>query len=158
MIVRFNLKKFLISLAIPLAVGGLSAFITRGDRNLYDEVRRPIFSPPAAVFPIVWTILYIFMGISLYLVWNHLDEYSKKGTAYVFFAIQLFLNFIWSPVFFSARQFMAAFIIIIFLMVAVIAMLISFYKVDKRAGLLQIPYIIWLIMAGYLNFGIYILN
>lgn len=158
MIVKFNLKRFLISLIIPLAVGGISAFLIRDDMKFYNEVRRPIFSPPAAVFPIVWTVLYVLMGISLYLIWNHRDEYTPKGTAYTFFAIQLFLNFIWSPVFFVAREFMAAFIILIFLLIAAIAMAVSFYRVDKHAGILQIPYIIWLIFAAYLNLGIYILN
>lgn len=158
MIVKFNLKKLIISLIIPLAVGGLSAFITKGDMDLYKTVTRPPFSPPAIVFPIVWSVLYILMGISLYLVWNTENKYVDKTMAYTLFGFQLFLNFIWSPVFFSARQYLLAFIILVILWIAVLLMIISFSKIFKPAGLLQIPYLIWLTVAGYLNMGVYLLN
>lgn len=158
MIVKFNLKRLIISLIIPLAAGGLAAFITRGDMDLYNSIKRPPFSPPGIVFPIVWTVLYILMGISLYLVWNNGDAYADKTAAYTLFGFQLFLNFIWSPVFFSARQFLLAFIILAVLWLSVLAMIISFYRIYKPAALLQIPYLIWLTIAGYLNIGVYILN
>ncbi|MBO4693619.1 MAG: tryptophan-rich sensory protein [Clostridia bacterium] len=158
MIVRFNLKRLIISLLIPLAVGGLSAFITRGDMNVYKTLERPPFSPPGVVFPIVWTVLYILMGISLYLIWNNQDRYVNKTMAYTLFGFQLFLNFIWSPVFFSSRQFLLAFIILMILWIAVLLMIIMFYKINKPAALLQIPYLIWITIAGYLNIGIYLLN
>lgn len=158
MIVKFNLKRLIISLLIPLAVGGLSSFITRGDMDIYKTVERPPFSPPGIVFPIVWTVLYILMGISLYLVWNNGDQYANKNNAFILFGFQMFLNFIWSPVFFSAKQYLLAFIILIVLWITVLLMIISFYKIYKPAGLLQIPYIIWLTIAAYLNIGIYLLN
>ncbi len=158
MIVKFNLKKLIISLIIPLAVGGLSAFITRGDMELYKTVMRPPFSPPAIVFPIVWSVLYILMGISLYLIWNNGDDYADKTMSYALFGFQLFLNFIWSPVFFSANQYLLAFIILVVLWITVLFMITSFYKISKPAALLQIPYLIWLTIAGYLNIGIYLLN
>ncbi len=158
MIVKFNLKRLIISLIIPLAVGGLSAFITRGDMEIYKTVERPPFSPPSIVFPIVWSILYILMGISLYLIWNSDDHYTDKTFAYTLFGFQLFLNFIWSPVFFSANQYLLAFIILIVLWITVLLMIISFYKISKPAALLQIPYLIWVTIAGYLNIGIYLLN
>ena len=158
MIVRFNLKRLIISLLIPLAAGGLSAFITRGDMDLYKTVERPPFSPPGIVFPIVWTALYILMGISLYLVWNNGDTYANKTAAYMLFGFQLFLNFIWSPVFFSARQYLLAFIILIVLWILVLLMIIFFYRIYKPAALLQIPYLIWLTIAAYLNIGVYLLN
>ena len=90
MIVRFNLKRLIISLLIPLAAGGISALITRGDMDLYKTVNRPPLSPPGIVFQIVWTVLYILMGVSLYLIWNNGDNYSDKTAGYVIFAIQLF--------------------------------------------------------------------
>lgn len=158
MIFRFNLKRLVISLIIPLAVGGLSAFVTRGDMDIYKTVERPPLSPPSVVFPIVWTVLYILMGISLYLIWNSGDIYVDKKNAYIFFGIQLFLNFIWSPVFFTARQYLPAFLILVALWLCVLAMIINFAKISRPAALLQIPYLIWLTIAGYLNIGIYLLN
>ena len=158
MIVKFNLKRLIISLAVPLAVGGLSAFITRGDMDLYETVRRPLLSPPGIVFPVVWTVLYILMGVSIYLIWNSGDNYADKTAAYALFGFQLFLNFIWSPVFFSARQDLLAFIILVVMWFAVLLMTLIFYKIYKPAAILQIPYLIWLTIAGYLNMGVYLLN
>ncbi|MBR5923279.1 MAG: tryptophan-rich sensory protein [Clostridia bacterium] len=158
MIFRFDLKRLVISLIIPLAVGGLSAFVTRGDMDVYKTVERPPLSPPSVVFPIVWTVLYILMGISLYLIWNSGDIYVDKKNAYIFFGIQLFLNFIWSPVFFTARQYLPAFLILVALWLCVLAMIINFAKISRPAALWQIPYLIWLTIAGYLNIGIYLLN
>lgn len=158
MIIRFNLKKFLISIAIPLLVGGFSALITMGDMGIYKEINRPPLSPPSWLFPVAWTILYFLMGVSLYLVWNKPDTYADKRKAYLLFCLQLFLNFIWSPVFFTARSFLLAFIILVLLIITVAFMIAAFYEIDKRAGLLQIPYLIWLLFAAYLNMAIYILN
>ncbi|MEE0807802.1 MAG: TspO/MBR family protein [Acutalibacteraceae bacterium] len=158
MILRLNLKKLIISLLVPLGVGGLSALITGGNMDIYSKINRPPLSPPGIVFPIVWSILYTLMGISLYLVWNKNDNSSQSNIAYFWFAVQLFLNFIWSPIFFGAQQYLVAFIVLILLIASVVAMIISFYKISKPAALLQIPYLIWLIFAGYLNLAIYILN
>jgi len=158
MILKFSIKKFIISLVIPLAVGGLSALITSGDMEIYKTVERPPLSPPSIVFPITWTILYILMGISLYLVWTCGDKFTDKSKAYFFFTVQLVLNFLWSPVFFTAQLYLLAFIILLLMWIFTILMIISFYKISKPAGLLQIPYLLWLIFAGYLNLSIYILN
>ena len=158
MILKLNLKKLIISLLVPLGVGGLSALITGGNMDIYSKINRPPLSPPGIVFPIVWSILYTLMGISLYLVWNKNDNSSQSNIAYFWFAVQLFLNFIWSPIFFGAQQYLVAFIVLILLIASVVAMIVSFYKISKPAALLQIPYLIWLIFAGYLNLAIYILN
>lgn len=158
MIFKFNLKKFLISVAIPIIVGVLSAFITSGDMVLYSQINRPPLSPPAWLFPVVWTILYTLMGISLYLVWNSDASYIEKRNAYIFFGVQLFLNFIWSPIFFGSERFLLAFIVLVFMWIFTIGMIVSFYKISRPAGILQIPYILWLTFAGYLNFAIYLLN
>lgn len=158
MVFKFNLKRFLISIAIPLIVGGVSAFITRGNMDLYSQINQPPLSPPAWLFPVVWTILYTLMGISLYLVWNSKASYNDKRLAYILFGVQLFLNFIWSPIFFNMQWFLFAFIVLVLLWFFTLGMLIAFYKISKLAGLLQIPYILWLTFAGYLNFAIYLLN
>ena len=158
MIIKFNLKKFLISIAIPLLVGGFSALITMGDMDIYKQINTPPLSPPSWLFPVVWTVLYFLMGVSLYIVWNKQDIYVDKKKAYLLFCLQLFLNCIWSPVFFTARSFLLAFVILVLLIIAVAFMIAAFYNIDKRAGLLQIPYLIWLLFAAYLNMAIYILN
>ena len=158
MVFKFNLKRFLISIAIPLLVGGLSAIITRGDMDLYSQIKNPPLSPPGWLFPVAWSILYTLMGISLYLVWNSNARYIAKRNAYIFFGVQLFLNFIWSPIFFVGRQFLLAFIVLILMWSFTFGMIVSFYRISKLAGLLQIPYILWLTFAGYLNFAIYLLN
>ena len=156
MVLKFDLKKLIISLAIPLLTGGLSALITRNNMDIYSKIVSPSLSPPAVVFPIVWTVLYALMGISLYLIWNSSDRH--KNTAIILFFVQLFLNFIWSPIFFNNQWFLVSFIVLVFLWVATLLMIITFYNISKFAGLLQIPYLIWLTFAAYLNFAIYLLN
>ncbi len=158
MVFRFNLKRFLISIALPLLVGGLSALITSGNMDIYTDIVRPPISPPGWIFPVVWTILYTLMGISLYLVWNSKADENEKRNAFIIFMIQLFLNFIWSPIFFNMQRFLLAFIVLVSLWVFTFVMIIVFYNVSKPAGILQIPYLIWLTFAGYLNFAIYLLN
>lgn len=158
MIIKIDFKKLIVSLLIPLAVGGLSALITGSDMDIYGKIKQPPLSPPSIVFPIVWTVLYTLMGVSLYLVWTKERRYGNKKCAYIIFAIQLFLNFIWSPIFFSAEKYLLAFIVLVTLWIFAIIMAVLFYKISKPAGLLQIPYILWLTFAGYLNCGIYLLN
>ncbi len=147
----------IVSLAIPLAIGGLSAFVTRGYMDLYKEIKQPPFAPPSWVFPVVWSILYFLMGISIYLISTGKKRESKTA-AYSLFALQLFLNFIWSPIFFIGRAFLPAFFVLLALWLAVAVMIYSFSRFSKIASYLQIPYIIWLTIAGYLNISIYILN
>ena len=158
MVFKFNLKRFLISIAIPLIVGGLSALITSENMNLYSRIETPPLSPPGWIFPVVWTILYTLMGVSFYLVWNSNAAIFEKKQAFWVYAIQLFLNFIWSPIFFNMRAYLIAFIVLLALWGFVLAMIIKFYKISKPAGILQIPYLIWLTFAGYLNLAIYLLN
>lgn len=158
MVFKFNLKRFLISIAIPLLTGGLSALITRGNMDIYSGITRPPLSPPGWIFPVVWSILYFLMGVSLYLVWNSDASIYEKQRAFIIFGIQLFLNFIWSPIFFNMQWYLFAFIVLVLLWIFTLGMILSFYNISKTAGLLQIPYLIWLTFAGYLNFAIYLLN
>lgn len=158
MVLKFDLKKLLASIVIPLGIGGLATLITKDDMDIYKEIVKPPLSPPGALFPIVWTILYILMGVSLYFIWTNRDSSKDKTKPVILFAAQLLLNFIWIPVFFSAKQFTVAVFILVALLVTLICMTVSFYKIDKRAALLQIPYIIWLCIAFYLNVGVAVLN
>lgn len=158
MIIKFDLKKLLISLGIPLAVGGLSALITRGSMDSYSQINNPPLAPPAWVFPVVWSILYLLMGVSLYLVWNSKASDKEKNKAITFWGTQLAFNFIWSPIFFISKNYLLAFIVLLIIWTFTLLMIISFYKISKPAAYLQIPYLIWLTFAGYLNLGVYILN
>ncbi len=158
MIFKLNLRSFLISIAIPLIVGGLSAFITRGNMDLYPMIKSPPLAPPAWIFPVVWGILYFLMGVSLYIISNSKFSNFEKQRAYRLFALQLFLNFIWSPIFFNYQRFLLAFFVIVALWISTFLMIIEFNKISKTAARLQIPYLIWLTFAGYLNLAIYLLN
>lgn len=156
MVFKFNLKKFLISILIPLLTGGLSALITKNNMDLYSRINTPPLSPPSWLFPVAWTILYFLMGISLYLVLNSSESNDKN--LYLVFAIQLFLNFIWTIIFFNFRAYLIAFVVLIFLWAASLLMIVLFYRNKKISAFLQIPYILWLTFAAYLNFGVYVLN
>ena len=158
MIIKFDFKKLLLSLVIPLGVGGLSALITGKDMKMYGDVVKPPLSPPSVVFPIVWTVLYILMGVSFYIIWNGRGAYEDKKSAFTFYGVSLFLNFIWSPVFFSLKLYLAAFFILAALFITVVITIVKYRMLNKTAAYLQIPYIIWLLIAAYLNLGVYILN
>ena len=158
MVLRFNLKRLLLSLALPLLVGGFAAVITRDNMDLYSKITKPPLAPPSWLFPLVWTILYILMGVSLYLVWDNNANQEVKYKAFLLFGIQLFLNGIWSPVFFNNQQFLLSLIILVALCGFTIGMIITFYKISKPSGILQIPYFIWLVFAGYLNLAICLIN
>ena len=158
MVFKLDLKRFLISVIIPLGTGGLSALLTKDNMDLYSQINQPALSPPSWIFPVVWTVLYLLMGISFYLVWSSGASSTEKKIAFSVFAIQLFLNFIWSPIFFNARWVLFAFILLICIWILVLLMIIRFYKISKPAGLLQLPYLLWLTFAAYLNLSIYLLN
>lgn len=149
-------KKLLLCLAIPLGVGGLSSLFTAGNMQLFDEIAKPPLSPPGWVFPVVWTILYTLMGVALYLI--VMAKKEEKLPAYVSFGVQLFFNFFWSIIFFNARAFFFAFIWLLLLFVAICLNIFFFFKINKTAGKILLPYLIWVAFAGYLNLGIYLLN
>lgn len=148
-----NWKKLIICILIPIGVGFLcSIFI---DMNSFDALEKP-FDIPKIIFPIVWSILYLLMGISSYLVL--MSKNIFKDEALLVYGVQLIVNLIWPFIFFNMGAFLFAFIWLILLIFLVIVMIIKFYSVDKRAAYLQIPYLLWLFFAGYLNFMIYYLN
>ncbi len=153
-----NLKKLITSLIIPLGVGGLAAFFTMGSMDIYGEINSPPLSPPGAVFPIVWTILYTLMGISLYRVRVSRGNPNDKESGYRVFSLQLIFNFLWSIIFFNLRAFTFSAIWLAALIIIIVINIIYFKRVDKVAGYLLIPYLLWCIFALYLNIGIAILN
>lgn len=152
-----KLKKRLICLAIPLAVGGLAALLSGGMES-YKVVNQPPLSPPGWVFPVVWTVLYLLMGEASYRVLTSgadPDQIKKALTAY---GIQLFLNFLWPLVFFGGQLYLAAFFILIALWVGIFITMRRFSRINETAGDLLIPYLLWVTFAGYLNLGVYLLN
>ena len=149
-------KKEIISLLIPLMGGFLSGIISMGGIKEFDSLIKPILAPPGFVFPIVWTILYVLMGISSYLIYEENDLYSNCSLK--IYAINLFVNFLWSPLFFGLNLRLFSLIWIILLDLIVLYMIICFFKVNKKAAYLQIPYLIWCLFATYLNLAFYLLN
>ena len=151
-------KIYLFCIFLCEFVGIVSAFFTREDVKIYGTtIIKPLLSPPSLIFPIVWTILYALMGISIAKI--YLSSPSKeKTTAIVLFGTQLFLNFCWSFIFFSFQVFGIACFWLLALLISVIFMIIYFRKIDKFSGNLQIPYLIWLAFAFYLNISVYFLN
>lgn len=154
-----KIKPFVISIAIALGIGGLSAILTSDSMDIYSDIVQPSLAPPAILFPIVWTILFTIMGIGAALVWNKKDEQPKEvQDALVVYAVNLFMNFFWSIIFFNMRAFLFAFIWLVLLWVVILIMILKFRKVSPLAAYLQIPYLLWVTFAGYLNLAIYILN
>lgn len=153
---NINKKTLIKSILIPIILGFISFLLSKGGLTVYQMLEKPPLTPPNIIFPIVWTILYILMGISSYIVYTSDDPY--KDRALTIYGVQLFFNFFWSIIFFGFSQYFVAFIWIIFLIISIIAMIYTFYKVNPFAAYLQIPYLIWCIFAAYLNLSIYLLN
>ena len=151
-----KVKPLAISLLISLGVGALSGFLTQNSMGEYNKLIKPALSPPSIVFPIVWTILFALTGISAYLVFMSDSKY--KDTALKIYATQLIVNFFWSIIFFNLQKPLFAFVWLLLLITLVIVMIICFYKVNRWAAYLQLPYLVWLLFAGYLNLMIYLLN
>lgn len=156
----FNkIKTYIVSVIIALAVGGLSALYTMENMDLYSTINKPALVPPAIVFPVVWAILYILMGISSADVYVNREinkEAASKGLWV--YAASLIVNFFWSIIFFNMREFVFAFIWLLLLLILVIITVINYKKIKPLAAYLQIPYIIWLIFAGLLNILIVFIN
>ena len=142
------------AILLPVLVGALVGIITSGSMD-YNMLQKPPLAPPGAVFPIVWTILYILMGASYGIL--KVNNQTDEEIDWIYY-IQLAINALWSIIFFNFKWRLFAFVWIILLAVAIISMIRKFYNKNKIAGLLQIPYILWVIFATYLNFGFYILN
>ena len=152
---KIQWKNLITCLAIPLAVGGLSALLTRNNMEAFESISKPVLAPPGWLFPVVWTILYILMGIASYLV---LTSGKPNDTALTVYGIQLAFNFFWSIIFFNLELYLFAFIWLVLLWLLILKTANLFYQISKPAGYLMLPYLLWVTFAGYLNFSIYLLN
>ena len=160
---KYKLKeiaKFAIAILIPLVVGGLSAFLTKDAMSSFKNLNQPFLSPPAWLFPVAWTILYIMMGIASYLIYKNKNVYffEERDKALILYIVQLVFNFLWSIIFFNMKQYVFAFISLIILWVLILLLIKNAKKVNKLAYYLLIPYLLWVSFAGYLNLMIAILN
>lgn len=148
---------FLVFPILALGVGALAGVLSRkGLETVYPLLQKSPLTPPGAVFPVVWTVLYLLMGIGLALV------VDKGGTnvpqAVVLWALQLALNFSWSLLFFAGGYYLASLFCLAILWVAILAMIAAFAVVSRPAAWLQIPYLLWVTFAGYLNWAVWTLN
>ena len=155
---REKWKVYVFWIGLSLAIGVLSGLLSRpGMEGFQETVRQPPLSPPAFLFPVVWTALYILMGIGAARIW--LTEPSAlRSKGINLFIAQLVVNFFWSLIFFDARAFSLAFMWLLLLWGLVLWMLLTFRKVDRLAANLQLPYLLWLTFAAYLSAGVWVLN
>ena len=145
-------------IVIPLAVGGVSAWISSGSMEIFEQVNKPPLSPPGWLFPAVWTVLYVMMGIASYLVAVSEGEQEKVGKALRLYGLQLGVNFLWPIFFFNLQWFFLAFLWLVLLWVLIFFTIRAFYEVAPAAARLMLPYLLWVTFAGYLNLGIWLLN
>lgn len=159
---KVNIKALIVFLVITLGVGALSGFFTKDSMDTYSKYSRPLFSPPGFLFPIVWTILFVLMAISAYIVYHKgystPEEHKDRNSALFVYFLQLVINFLWPIIFFRLDAVLLAAIWLGVLIVVVIYMTYLFYKISQVSAYLLIPYILWLAFAAYLNIGIYVLN
>lgn len=153
---RSAFRDYVVSVAAALAVGGLSALLTMNSMTEFSWLDKPPLSPTAAVFPIVWSILFILMGIAAAMIWRSRDP--RRGSALFTYGLQLFVNFFWTIIFFNMEMRLFAFFWLLLLLALVTATALSFKNIRPAAGALLIPYILWLCFAAYLNLGVYLLN
>lgn len=150
-------KKLLICILIPLAVGGISAYLTHDGRAAFEQMNKPPLTPDGWVFFVVWTILYILMGIASYLILTSGFEARMRPALFVY-SVQLVFNFFWSLIFFGAENYIFAFVWLVLLWLLVFLTFRMFYAIRKNAGYLLLPYLFWVAFAGYLNLGVFLLN
>ncbi len=155
---KIKWKTLILCLAIPLAVGGLSALITNNAMQHFGDLNQPPLSPPAWLFPIAWSILYLLMGWASYLIAESSAAPDQKMSALTVYAIQLIFNFFWSLFFFNGKAYLFSFIWLCVMEILIVMTAYRFWKIRPFAGKLLIPYIAWVVFAGYLNIGIWILN
>lgn len=161
---KLNIVKLLIAVFIPLAVGGLSAFLTKDAMLVFDSINKPPLAPPGIVFPIAWSILYVLMGISSYIIYNldinklNTEQIVLRKQTLIIYVVQLIFNFFWSIIFFKFSMYKFAFVWLLILWIVVFLYIKTSFKLNKISSYLMIPYLVWMTFAGYLNLMIFILN
>lgn len=148
----------LICLMLPLIIGGISGYATAsGIQSWYVTLHKPSFNPPNYLFGPVWTLLYILMGVSLFIIWRS-KQGIKRSNALKIFILQITLNFLWSFLFFKFNLIGLALIDIALIWLSIIIMILRFHRVSKPAAYLQVPYLLWVTFASVLNGAIWFLN
>ena len=153
-----KLRELILCLAVPLAVGGLSAYLSMGAMEEFEALNQPPLSPPGWLFPVVWTVLFPLMGIASYLVVRAQASQNITKKALIFYGIQLGLNFFWTILFFNLGLRLVSFFWLILLWCIILLTTLQFAAIRRQAGYLMLPYLLWVIFAGYLNLGVYWLN
>ena len=154
---KSKIKPYAVSILLTLAVGGLSGFLTSMGMDSFDALTKPPLTPPSFLFPIVWTVLFILMGVGAARIFMT-EPTAARNRALIVYVVQLVVNFLWSIIFFNLQAYDFAFYWLILLWVLILTMIYLFCKVDKPAALIQTPYAIWVTFAGYLNLMIWLLN
>lgn len=154
---KSKIKTYAVSILIAEAVGAVSALLTNMAMDRYALAEKPALTPPDIVFPIVWSILFALMGISAARIWLSPPTRAKTH-GLIIYAIQLFFNFLWSILFFNFQAYGLAFVWIVALWALILLMIVKFNETDRIAALLQIPYLLWVTFAAYLNYMVWQLN
>lgn len=155
---KINIRKLITSLAVPLLTGILAGFLSQNAMENFAILTKPPLSPPAILFPIVWTFLYTLMGVSMYIISISDAPANEIADAKNIYFYQLVVNFLWPIFFFNFGWYLFAFFWLLLLWILVFIMIRKFYAISPIAAFLNIPYLIWLTFAGYLNLGVWWLN
>ena len=155
---KTNIVALIFSILLAQGVGFLSGFLSMTSSSTYENFNKPSFSPPGWVFPIVWTILFFLMAVAAYRIWMKGKSGEDVTKALLLYGTQLFLNFLWSIIFFRFRLYAIAFLELLILLVFILLTTFEFFDIDKTAAYLMIPYIAWVSFAGVLNYTIWMLN
>lgn len=154
-----NPIKLLISFFICQLAGIIGSIFTASSvKSWYRTLNKPLFTPPSCLITFVWTILFVLMGLSLFFIWKKFPEDKRTKKGLFIFILQLVFNILWSALFFGLKSSLLGFVDIIILWVLILITILNFFRISKLAGLLLIPYILWVSFAGILNFAIWILN
>ncbi|GEL16068.1 TspO/MBR family protein [Pediococcus cellicola] len=154
----FRWKAFLLFVVGVQILGSLSGLFAGNIKAVYNALSLPPLAPPDYLFGIVWPLLYLLIAISGYLIYQSIAFKGEKVTSYILFAVQLALNFAWSIVFFAGNYYWAGVVIVVLLDLVVLSCVLQYYKINKAASLLLVPYLIWILFATYLSIGVAILN
>lgn len=147
-------KSLILNIALPLGVGIVSALLTMGAMEDFAALNQPPLSPPGWLFPVVWTILYVLMGVSSWMI-QRIDAQARPLSVYY---VSLVFNFFWSIFFFICRLWLLSLVWLLILWILVLIYTVGYFRIDRRAGWLQVPYAVWCAFAIYLNFGVLLLN
>lgn len=155
---KIKWKTLLICVAIPVLVGLIAGLISSGSMAAFEELEKPPLSPPGWLFPVVWSVLYVLMGVASYLVLVSDGPVATVERSLRVYALQLFFNFCWSLIFFNLEMYYFAFVWLVALWALILTTIIMFGRISKPAAWLMVPYLLWVTFAGYLNLGIALLN